>query len=486
MPNRTILLVDDDASFRARVREALGGAYQLTEAASEAEFRRLYWPYGYALVILDMRLREGREGLDLLREIYALDELQPTIMVSGYGTTETTIEALESGALMFLNKEEFTPGLIARVVEAVMQQGRMKRRLAVVEHRLQSELAFDMIGMSFGIIEAVRKLREAANEPGSTAILIGEGGTGRKLAARLIHAYSPMRAKGSFVAVAPDVLRGEGADLSVFGSGVSPLGPRSKGVLEQAHGGVLSLEELSSCPPAILARIFAALQQRRLSIAGTNTRIPVDSQLVVASRPREEAGTAFPTKIAAAMPGSRLIEIKLPPLRERKEDISLLVPYFVQDMRRRGADYVRPVSRQVLDLFADYPWPSNVRELKAVLEYAEIRAMSEDADEILPRHLPCTMAADMERDAKERGPWDYRFHVARGEVELAQRALSTSGFKTKSKLAAFLGYNDRFTFQRRLRRDFDSYPELVHEFPEVAELFPALAAHLAGSRTSGS
>src|SRR5450830_1532525 len=108
-----ILLVDDSDIFRSNVRNSLGRAFLLTEAASEVEFQREFRPYTYDLVILDMRMKSGREGLQLLREILAYDELQPVIMVSAYGDTDAVLDSAEAGALMFLHKKEFTPELLS-------------------------------------------------------------------------------------------------------------------------------------------------------------------------------------------------------------------------------------------------------------------------------------------------------------------------------------------------------------------------------------
>ena len=469
-PGRTILLVDDDGAFRARVRDALGRAYRLTEAASEEDFRRLYQPHAYALVILDMRLQTGREGLDLLREMYALDELQPAIMVSAYGDTETTIEAIESGALMFLHKAEFTPGLIARVVEAVMQQGRMKRRIAILERRLQSELAFELVGISPGIRDVVRKIREAANDPRSTAVVLGERGSGRTLAARLIHDRSPVRSEGPFVVVGSDVLQEEAVEMALFGSQPTRRVARKIGLIEQAYGGVLFLEELEGCPRAVFARILDAVRVKHLGVAPGDLPIPIDSQLVVASA-AENADIAFTTTIREASPAGRHVAIYMPPLRERREDIPILVPYFAQDMRRRGLPFPRPVSRQVMDLFAAYHWAGNVRELKAVIEYAEIRAAGDGAEEVRPRHLPLSILEAREPRSGEPLHWDYRCCLARAEVELVEKALAAGTVRTKSDVAAVLGYNDRFTLSRRIRRSLQAYPQLEREFAGVAAFF---------------
>lgn len=183
----TILLLDDDPSFRAAVRESVEGLYELVEAASIREFRTVWEPRRFALLLLDMRLRSDREGIDVLRQVFAQDASQPVIMLSAYGDSESAIEAVGAGAMMFLHKQEFSPSHLIRMMEAVIAQGRLRRQLRAWRRHAWDQLADALVGQSAAMREVVNNLRRLAPEANSCPVLLAEPGCGASLVARVLH-----------------------------------------------------------------------------------------------------------------------------------------------------------------------------------------------------------------------------------------------------------------------------------------------------------
>jgi DNA-binding NtrC family response regulator len=452
---RTILLADDDGGFRSKVRGALSGIYRLTEVADPEGVRSQFRPNLFDLVILDMRLESGREGLDLLREIRLQDELQPVIMVSAYGDTETTLDAVASGALMFLHKSEFSPELLARLVEAVLRQGRLERRAAQLEERLRRGEPAEFIGISPAAQEATRFARRAAENPQALIVVAGELGSGRELLARLIHDRSRQRAQHPFVTLSTCALSEAQIHEALFGS-VAGQVPMRRGAFERAQGGLLLIEDAPPLPSAVEAQLCALADRRR-----PEDPLAPDIQLVLAPRTNRPASWRVPPLAGP------VLETYLPPLRDRREDIPLLAAYFLQRLRLNGKTPARTLASDALTALEHHDWPGNVNELRIAIELAALRASFRDDDELRASDLLPIVTV-----AKASVPtWDYRTHLARAEVWLAEQAIEEKGISQKTALAKALGYNDRFSFMRRLRKRLVDFPELREEFPRVAKIF---------------
>lgn len=464
MRARKILVIDDSAEFRSSVRKSLGGAFFVTEAATEADFRQEFRPFTYDLVILDLRLKTGREGLRLLREILEFDELQPVIMVSAYGDTDAILDSAEGGALMFLHKQEFTPELLARMVEAVLQQAHVRRHLVALQNRLATVEHPVLAGANPAIRRALDFMNRAADDPDTTVLVSGERGTGHDLVAEAIHDRSRERSSAPIIKAA-NFLYATDPRTSLFGVGKHNGTPRRKGLLEQANGGVLFLGAMETMDGSTRDMLWKTLRQRFLEAEGL--RVPLNLQLVGGTTP--EATEAIVDSLRMSGPGDRVLEIYLPPLRDRQEDIPVLATSFLQELRRNGATSASAFSRDARSAIEKQPWHGNVLELRAAIEFAAIQADLAKSDEIRAEHFP--WHADAAASGENGESWDYRYHLARAEVALVERAIKENKGPNKSILAKNLGYTDRFAFGRRLRKAFQDHARLANEFPRAAALF---------------
>jgi len=452
-----IFILDDDPKFRGRVREGLGGLFGIVEAGGEAEFRTLWAPRRYDLLLLDMRLRRDREGMDVLREVFAQDELQPVIMVSAYGDTESAIEAVGAGAMMFLHKREFTPSLLGRMAEAVIAQGRLRRQVQGLLRRAWAGEPEALLGDSPGIREAAAALREVGGEDGGFPLVLGERGCGMSLVARLIHRRG-RRSDGPFLEVAAALAERK---ESFFEGRLSPWA--------QAAGGTLAVDGVEQVPARTGAEIAEAAHTGRGEFGTPDVVFLLhenaDSGL--------EAGIS--RKIPDWLSGEAVLPVYLPPLRERREDVPLLAAHFLQRQRTGGHTTARSIGSPAMARLEGFSWPGNVRELRNAVEYAALQAAATDADEVGLAHLPpgVAMLGGAERKSGNAAGmgWDYRLHLARTELELADRAIRERGIAQKTALGRALGYTDRFTLTRRLKKALVDFPVLADEFLAVAKMF---------------
>jgi len=436
----------------------LTGRYQVVEAGSELEFREEYRPLAFDLLLLDMRLRRDREGLDVLREVFAQDELQPVIMMSAYGDTESAIEAVASGAMMFLHKQEFSPALLGRMVEAVIEQGRLRRQVRALRQIAWAGEPETLLGNSAAVREAAAGLRIAAEAAGRVPLVVGERGTGTSLAARVIHRYGA-RPDGPFLEVEGRRMR---RDQHFFSDRFSPW--------IQATWGTLALDGVERIEEATGRSLLEHLQTQ-----GSESREP-RVVFLLHEDPNRQGKDQAPS-VPWLSTDATLPPVRLPPLRERREDIPLLAAHFLQAQRAAGHTPARSIGAEAMERLETHGWPGNVRELRNAVEYAALQTALTDSAEVGVEHLPAEVAMRGAGQSSSASPlagaWDYRRHLAHAELDLAERAIRERGISQKARLVRELGYTDRFTLARRIQKALAQFPDPSREFPAVARLFPS-------------
>lgn len=473
MSRPRLLIVDDDRGFAAKLAGALEGLFHVETCHSEAEFHDQFAVGRYDLLIMDMRLKEHQEGLDLLKEALARDPMQAAIVMTAYADTETYADAIGSGALTYLDKREFSPALIARTIEAIVEQGVLRKRLAAAEQRLEASEPQEIIGISAGIKEVSEQLRRAAEDGEIPVLIVGEPGSGKELAARNIHRLSRRRAEGPFVHASCGRTHSGGVAASIFGAVQLTAGDRardSKCRIDEARGGVLFVDGVAGLDASECLAFAQLIETGFFNRTGETARIEADAQVVVSVQGLIPEA-AHLDEIRAAIVSRGGIEARIPPLRERQEDISLIAQYTLQCLYRLGRTQARSFRAAALTMLDAQPWPGNVRELKGAIEYAAVRADATGDREIGMEHLP---QIDLQGPKIPNGSstaLDYQAHLARAELGLVELAIERFETTKKSALAERLRYNDRFIFSRRMRRTLTVYPGLQREFPKTAALF---------------
>lgn len=466
MRARKIFLADDSGEFRSLVTDALGLRFEVVCAETEAAFREVFRPYSFDLVLLDLRLDREREGLGLLREVMAADALQPVIMVSAYGDSEAILDATEAGALMFLHKKEFSPELLGRMVDAVLEQARMRRQVAALEARLQVEDPLSLTSGNPLVKAAAKGVERAANDPDAVVLLTGATGAGLDLAAQGIHARSSRRSpaplvtcNGAFLSPTEQMGRFFGMES---GAGMA----KRKGMMEEAQWGVLFIDHFGDLQEKVQASILQVVGTRQRE---SNPAVQVDVQLIVGTPP--ETAPSLRTLMERHFPATRLVEIHLPALHQRMEDLPLLATYFLQQMRAHGRTGAQSLDPAVLHALANHSWPGNLHELRATIEFAGVRAAVEDSDTIEPPHLPESFRNGGASRLSGEDGFNINRHLAQVEARVVEEAIRAHPKLNKTELAARLGYNDRFTLGRRMRRILAEFPEIGKEATKVARWY---------------
>jgi two-component system nitrogen regulation response regulator NtrX len=381
----SILIVDDEANIVASLSGALGReGYQVEGAASVAEGRTKLRE-AYDFVLLDVGFREG-SGLDLLEEIRAGAPQTAVIMMSGQATIDAAVRATRLGAFDFLEK----PISLERLL-VLLRNATTSLALEAENRRLQRPGPYPIVGRSRAVRHLLEEIALAGPTP-ARVLIQGEHGTGKELVARALHAASPRRA-GAFVAVNCAAIPDELIESELFGherGAFTGATQARRGRFEEAHGGTLFLDEVGDLSPRAQTKLLRVLQENELTRVGGNRAIKVDVRVIAATnRDLAQAVKAdeFREDLYFRL---AVIPVTVPPLRERTEDIALLVEHFAAQLARETARKPRSFAPGALDLLRGHSFPGNVRELRNLVERLVIMSPGagigpEDVGAVLPR-----------------------------------------------------------------------------------------------------
>jgi two-component system C4-dicarboxylate transport response regulator DctD len=362
------LLVEDEAALRLATSQTLElGGFAVQACASAEEALPLLLANFAGVVVTDVRL-PGLSGLDLLARVAALDAELPVIVVTGHGDVSMAVEAMRAGAYDFIEK----PFSSERLMDAV-KRAQERRNLVLENRRLRSERAQhpdmpDLIGRS----EAIEHLKVVVRNVAPTGVDIlvnGQTGTGKEVMARLIHAASGR--KGNFVAINCGALPESVFESEIFGHEAGAFTGAQKrriGKLEFANGGTVFLDEIESMPMALQVKLLRVLQERRLERLGGNESIPLDCRVVAASKADLLALSAQGLFREDLYYRIGVISIDLPRLRDRREDIPLLLAHFVAEAAQRYQRAMPMWTPEQMAAWQAADWPGNVRELRNFAE----------------------------------------------------------------------------------------------------------------------
>jgi DNA-binding NtrC family response regulator len=468
-----ILIVEDDRTFATKLTNALEGLFRVETCHSEKEFRDRFVVGRYDLMLMDMRLRQGQEGLDLLKESLAQDPLQAAIVMTAYADTNSYADAISAGALTYLDKRDFSPALIARTVEAIVEQSVLRRRLATAEQRLEASEPLEIIGISPGIKASGEAIRRAAEDGDIPVLIMGEPGSGRELAARNIHSLSRRREEGPFIHAACARFKDRDAATAMFGTFHNLKDGHnrdSKGWIDEAKGGVLFADGLNALDVSCVAMLVQLIETGNFMRAG-GTHVLESGVQVILSVTVTEIESPVVDELRAVVRSRGGVEVRVPPLRERMDDVSLLAQYTLHRLFRLGQTHARSFRGAALAALEAQPWPGNVRELLSAIEYAAVRADATGSPEIGAEHIPLLDVDVTAVRGTGIAALDYKVHLARAELGLVESAIERFETTKKEDLWKRLHYNDRFAFSRRLRKALAAYPRLQGEFPRTAALF---------------
>lgn len=365
-----VIVVDDEASIRTAVEQWLSLAGFEVQLFSRAEACLAQLPRDFPGVILSDVRMPGLSGLELLAELQRRDADLPVILLTGHGDVPMAVEAMRDGAYDFLEKPFSPDALLNSLRRALDKRGLIleNRRLhRQADHR--EKLESSLLGVSRGLQNLRRQVLDLANLP-VNVLIRGETGSGKELVARCLHDFGP-RAKKPFVALNCAAIPEQLFEAELFGHESGAFtGAQGKriGKLEYAHGGTLFLDEIESMPLAQQVKLLRVLQEQKLERLGSNQSIHVDLRIIAATKPdllEEARAGRFREDLAYRL---NVAQLRLPPLRERREDIPLLYEHFAQSAAERLGRSAEPLSGPQLGRLLSHDWPGNVRELANVAE----------------------------------------------------------------------------------------------------------------------
>lgn len=480
MSNPHLLIVDDDESFRGSMRRALRRDYEVRTAANREEARDQLSPPP-DVVLLDLRLDEddpnNQEGLELLQALNDRFPNLPVLMITAYGDLDTAVEAMQQGAIDFIQKSRAEIREIKSRLEQALEQGRLSRRVDQLKREISLVEPREIVGQSDEIQEVKQYIEAVARDGEATVLIRGETGTGKELVARAIHA-SGEREDDPFVPVVLNALSEDTIESELFGyekGAFTGAEERHIGYLEKAHGGVLLLDEIGEMSQDVQVKLLRFLEEQTFQRVGGTEPVEVDVQILAATNTdlRKQMETEnFREDLFYRL---KVHEIVVPPLRDRRDDIPLLVDHFIQLFREQGKE-IGSIHPAAQDQLLQYDWPGNVRQLKNALEAAIFRAKMHDHDRILVEDLPSEVRGPESSDSSlslEEGV-DIEKLLARDELSYAKQALKAKDGKI-TEAWKLLGYNDRFVFSRRIRRILEEHPDVAEDFPYVREVFQSAA-----------
>ncbi len=448
-PAPMILVADDQADVRKSLKLLLEAeGYRVEAAASPEEALdrvRLLLPDA---VILDLNYRtdttSGEEGLELLGQLHDLDPARPIIVLTGWGTTALAIEAMRRGAQDFLEK----PWDNTRVVSVIRNQLALARtrrdnRRLVATTRALTEAPPALVGRS-RVMQQLLEEAERVAASSATILITGESGTGKGLLARWIHERS-LRADGPFVRVNLGGLVDSLIESELYGhvrGAFTDARSERLGRFELANQGTLFLDEIANLSPVSQASLLHALEEGRIERVGSSTPITVDVRILAATNADIRNAVAQGQFRGDLLYRLNTIEITLPPLRERGEDIELLASHFFEEAVRQHGKSLRGMSPAARATLVGYDWPGNVRELGHVLERAVLLASGEWIEPADLRLMPglgreAPSLENLTLEQAERYLVSQALERSRGDAEAAARQLGVSRSALYRRLAKY-------------------------------------------------
>jgi two-component system, NtrC family, response regulator AtoC len=365
MDPANILVVDDDPHARDLLRRLLSSTGQVSEASSAAEAKQALSRERFDLVLTDMAMPDPADGLRVLQATKERLPEAPVVVITAYGNIEGALDTIQKGAFDYLAKP-FDVDQIVRVVRRALEQKRLVEENRTLRQQVKQH---SLVGRSAAILEVYKQVARAAatNVP---VLITGETGTGKEQVARALHQRS-LRAAGPFIPVDCGAISESLMESELFGHAKGSFTGASfarAGLFEEANGGTLFLDEIGDVGPKIQSQLLRALQEGEIRRVGESSAVKVDVRVAAATNKDLNKLSQEGRFREDLLYRLDVVHLDLPPLRDRKEDIPLLVEHFAEKHVRGGA---RPVvTKEAMQRLLEYDWPGNVRQLENVVARA--------------------------------------------------------------------------------------------------------------------
>ncbi|MBS3907097.1 MAG: sigma-54-dependent Fis family transcriptional regulator [Syntrophaceae bacterium] len=440
-----VLVVDDDLEMCGLLSDILKGeGFSAIATHDSLEASKILKKEEFDILITDLKMK-GLKGLDLLEETRRVSPLTPVIIITAFGTIESAIQAMKMGAYDYITKPFQMDELILTVRKA-LENRFLKKEVVRLKKEVEARYHFHQLIGKSASMQNIYDLIERIRDSSINVFITGESGTGKELAAKAIH-YSGIRKGGPFIAVNCAAIPETLLESELFGykkGAFTDAKSDKKGLIFEADEGTLFLDEITEMPPTLQAKLLRALEEREVRPLGDTNSYPIDLRIIATSNC--DIGSSiqqgrFREDLYYRL---KVIDIDMPALRERREDIPILVQHFIQKFSKELKKAVSTVSGDALKILLNYPWPGNVRELENIIQ----RAITLSRHEVIsPEDLPASIIQKSDEKLFEKAT-EEKFTLDQLEKEYIRRVLIETG-GNKSKAAERLGL-DRKTLYRKL------------------------------------
>jgi DNA-binding NtrC family response regulator len=450
-----VLVVDDEELYRRaieRILRRVGFGVSMARDASEA--LQLISAKPVDLVLCDIQM-PGINGLELVRQIHDIEPDLPCIVMTGYNTPENSIEALQAGAFWYLEKpfEQDRLDVVRRLVGQAIEHGRLKSENRHLQRQLRSRHKFDsIIGKSDSLARTLSIVERVADTE-STVLITGESGTGKELVARALH-YNSHRSERMLVTVNCGAIPEELLESELFGhvkGAFTNAVAHREGRFSAAHGGTIFLDEIGDMSPNLQVKLLRVLQERTFEPVGSSKTQKVDVRVIAATHqdlPGLIAQGRFREDLFYRL---NVLPVEVPALRDRIEDLPLLIHHFLDLARNERNSRMEGVTDAAMQILMDYHWPGNVRELENLIERLTVLVGVGDIDvEDLPAHIRAEPTTQHWAPRVPSSGIDFNAAVGRFETDLIEQALEHTHWN-KNRAAGLLGLN-RTTLIEKIKK----------------------------------
>jgi len=427
MEQKKILIIDDEESMRHMLSLILKKeGYQVYAAAGGREALDLLSSHSFDFILSDIIMPE-MDGLELLQALKDRKVEATIIMMSAYGTINTAVEAMKRGAYDYISKP-FRPDEVLMALRKAEERESLRQENIRLRQEVLREYSFgNIIGKSPRMLQIFALIKKVSDYK-TSVLLVGESGTGKEMVARCLH-YNSSRSKGAFIAVNCGAIPETLLESELFGhekGAFTDAKKEKRGSFEMAHEGTLFLDEVGELSPSAQVKLLRALQEGEIKRLGSERSISVDVRIIAATvkdLSKEVAAGRFREDLFYRL---NVLQINLPPLRERKEDIPLLIEHFIQKYNARHKLSIEGISEEALAFLLDYSWPGNVRELENIIERAMILSQGR---RIMAENLPAEIKSPEQNRIKKLMEEEISIKKATRllEEELIRKALQKTG-----------------------------------------------------------
>jgi two-component system response regulator HydG len=459
MQKARILIVDDKENMLKLLAKVLGEKYDVALAAHGSQALALIAAEDFDVVLTDIRMPEA-DGFQVLKAVKDARPLTEVVLMTAYATVQDAVEAIKQGAYDYLQKP-FDPDAAALVVARAVERKELREQAANLRRELDGIYGVhNMIGKSQKMREVYEQLERAAGLE-MTVLLVGDTGTGKELAARAIHQRSARHEK-RFVAINCGALPAELVESELFGharGAFTGAAVAKAGLFEEASGGTLFLDEIGELPLPVQVKLNRVLQEKEVRRVGDNTAVKVDARVISATHRDLKAEVQAGRFREDLFYRLHVLPIRLPPLRERREDIPLLAMHFLERHARAYHRDLLGFEPDALHALTAYPWPGNVRELENAVERS---AAAASGQQIAYRNLPPEVQARPEgklpMEMLANMPYKEAVETARDRVSRDYLVALMREFNGNVTRAAERAGMERESLHRLLRR-YDLHSE---------------------------